>query len=75
MGQRRRACGCLRALTPGARRVLRQAAGEARHTGSGRIRPEHVLLALARQQEASGRQLMELSGICVDGYLPKPLTG
>lgn len=41
-------------LTPGARRVLRQAAGEARHTGSGRIRPEHVLLALARQQEASG---------------------
>ena len=60
-------------LTPGARRVLRQAAGEARHTGSGRIRPEHVLLALARQQEASGRQLMELSGICVDGVFTQTI--
>lgn len=60
-------------LTPGARRILRQAAGEARHVGSRRIRPEHVLLALARQQEASGRQLMELSGICVDGVFTQTI--
>ena len=60
-------------LTPRARKILRQAAGEARHVGSRRIRPEHVLLALARQQEASGRQLMELSGVCVDGVFTQTI--
>ena len=60
-------------LTPGARSILRQAAGEARHAGSRRIRPEHVLLALARQERASGRQLLELSGVCVDGVFTQTI--
>lgn len=54
-------------LTEEARGILTLAAGEARNTRHRYIRPEHVLLALARRPGAVGRQLLELSGICVDG--------
>lgn len=58
-------------LSPQARRILSQAAGEARQGCGRRIRPEHVLLAAIRQEDATARELMELSGICVDGVFTK----
>ncbi len=60
-------------LTPRARRILRCAAGEACQSGSRRIWPEHVLLAMARQQDASARQILEMSGVCVDGVFTETI--
>lgn len=58
-------------LSAGARRVLERAAGEARQGRRCRIRPEHVLLGAIRQEDAMARELMELSGICVDGVFTR----
>lgn len=60
-------------LTPRARRILRCAAGEACQSGSRRIWPEHVLLAMARQQDAAARQILEMSGVCVDGVFTETI--
>lgn len=60
-------------LSPKARRILRQAAEEARDTGSRAVRPEHILLALARQSGSSAREILEMSGICTDGVFTQTL--
>ena len=60
-------------LSPKAKRVLRQAAEEAQGTGSRAIRPEHILLALARQSAGAARQILDLSGICLDGVFTQTL--
>ncbi len=54
-------------FTSGAKGILRQAAWEARHTGSKLIAPEHILLGIARSKGAAAREILELSGVCVDG--------
>ena len=50
-------------LTRAARKILRQAAVEARNFGSRQIDPIHVLLALARQDRTASRELLTLSGV------------
>lgn len=60
-------------LSPKARRILRQAGLEARETGSRAIRPEHILLALARQSGGAAREILELSGVRVDGVFTQTL--
>lgn len=50
-------------FTPDAGQVLRAAAREARDQGSRLIRPVHLLLALARQEDCSAAQLLRWSGI------------
>ena len=53
-------------LTRAARKILRQAAVEARNFGSRQIDPIHILLALARQERTASQELLALSGISTD---------
>ena len=50
-------------LTPEARLLLRQAAGEARQQKQRQLQPHHLLLALSRQEESETAQLLAVSGI------------
>ena len=50
-------------LTPEAKRLLRGAAGEARSQKARQIQPQHLLLALARQERGAAGELLRLSGI------------
>ncbi|MBQ6720449.1 MAG: ATP-dependent Clp protease ATP-binding subunit [Oscillospiraceae bacterium] len=50
-------------LTREVRRILQQAAQEARRQQCREIQPVHVLLALARQQGTAAEELLELNGI------------
>ncbi len=54
-------------FTPGARSILRQAAWEAKQTGCKQVSPEHILMSITRKNGAFARQILELSGINVDG--------
>ena len=53
-------------LTRAARRILRQAASEARNFASRQIDPVHILLAMARQERTASCELLALSGISSD---------
>lgn len=53
-------------LTPRAKKLLSGAAREAKATGSGTIWPEHFLLALSRDDAASGYQMLLRCGVSVD---------
>ncbi len=54
-------------FTPGARSILRQAARDAKETGCKQVSPEHILMGITRKQGAFARQILELSGVSVDG--------
>ena len=60
-------------FSPGARQALWQAAREAGAKGHRQVCPEHLLLALTRRKDTSARQLLELSGIQVDGMFTQVL--
>ena len=53
-------------LTGDARELLRLAAREAKAQGSREIRPCHLLLAMARQEQSGAGELLRLSGIQSD---------
>ncbi len=53
-------------LTREARRLLRGAAQEARQQGSREIRPDHILLAMARQEDCGAGELLRLCGVSAD---------
>ncbi len=50
-------------FTPGARRTLRQAGREARSLRLRTVMPEHILLALLRQEGCCGYDILRLSGV------------
>ena len=50
-------------LTRAARKILRQAALEARNFGSRQIDPIHILLAMARQERTASCELLALNGV------------
>ena len=50
-------------LTPEAKHLLRGAAGEARSQRVRQIQPQHLLLAMARQERGAAGELLRLSGI------------
>ncbi len=56
----------LQGLTDGARAVLSGAAAEAAERKENRIDPEHLLLALLRQQQTLAVRLMRENGTCTD---------
>ena len=53
-------------LTPQAKRLLHLAAGEARRQKCRQIRPRHLLLAMARQEEGAAGELLRINGITAD---------
>ena len=53
-------------LTTEARNLLYLAAGEAKGQKSREIMPQHLLLAMARQESSTAAQLLQLSGISGD---------
>ena len=53
-------------LAPDARRLLRQAAREARAQKKREIGPEHLLLAIGRQENGAIREIMEWNGLQAD---------
>ena len=53
-------------LTGSARRILQGAAQEARHRRSRQVRPEHVLLSMARQEQSAAGELLKIYGISAD---------
>ena len=53
-------------LTISARRILRGAAQEARQRRSRQVRPEHVLLSIARQEQSAAGELLKIFGISAD---------
>ena len=50
-------------LTPRAKKVLEFSVAEARDSGSERVRPEHVLLALLREREGVASEILRRAGI------------
>jgi len=54
-------------LTLEARQLLRQAAQEARQQKQRQLKPQHLLLALARQEENEAAALLAVSGISGEG--------
>src|SRR5260370_38070328 len=57
-------------LTEKAREALEEPAEVARQTGNQAVEPEHLLLALVRQDEGVGRTLLERSGASVQALQP-----
>src|SRR6266568_2433174 len=57
-------------FTEKALEALQQAAELARETGNQAVEPEHLLLALIRQDEGVARTLLERSGASVQALLP-----
>ena len=53
-------------LTGSARRILQGAAKEARQRRSRQVRPEHVLLSMARQEQSAAGELLKIYGISAD---------
>ena len=53
-------------LTRGARDLLRMAAREARQQKCASVRPHHLLLAIARQEQGGAEELLQLSGVSGD---------
>ena len=53
-------------LTGSARRILQGAAKEARQRRSRQVRPEHVLLSMARQEQSAAGELLKNYGISAD---------
>ena len=53
-------------LTPSARKILRGAAREARLRHARLLRPEHILLSLARQEGCAAGELLKIYGISAD---------
>ena len=53
-------------LTISARRILRGAAQEARQRRCRQVRPEHVLLSIARQEHSAAGELLKIYGISAD---------
>ena len=53
-------------LTPEARELLRGAAREAKQLGCREISPQHLLLAMARQERSGAGELLKLNGISTD---------
>ena len=55
----------LRRFTEKAQEALQEAAELARSLGQQAVEPEHLLLALVRQEEGVGRTLLEGAGVSV----------
>ena len=53
-------------LTGSARRILQGADKEARQRRSRQVRPEHVLLSMARQEQSAAGELLKIYGISAD---------
>ena len=53
-------------LTREARQLLAMAAKEARHQKVREVRPHHLLLALARQEDSAAGELLQLNGVSAD---------
>ena len=53
-------------LTGSARRILQGAAKEAKQRRSRQVRPEHVLLSMARQEQSAAGELLKIYGISAD---------
>jgi len=60
-------------LTRAARRILRQAAVEARRQGRREVRPAHVLLAMAREEQSGAYQMLHTCGVCADALFTHTL--
>ena len=60
-------------LTRAARRILRQAAREAKHQGFREARPAHVLLAMARVEDSGASQLLKTCGVSADALFTHTL--
>ena len=56
-----------------ARALLRQAAREARAQNKREISPEHLLLALVRQERGTAREILEWSGVDTDELFTRTL--
>jgi len=60
----------LRRFTEKAQEALQEAAELARSLGQQAVEPEHLLLALVRQEEGVGRTLLEGAGVSVQALEP-----
>jgi ATP-dependent Clp protease ATP-binding subunit ClpB len=60
----------LEKLTEKAQEALQEAAESARNLGQQAIEPEHLILALIRQQDGVGRTLLERAGVSVQALEP-----
>ena len=60
-------------LTRAARRILRQAAVEARRQGRREVRPAHVLLAMAREEQSGAYQMLHTCGVSADALFTHTL--
>ena len=61
-GRGRRGAGLLQGLSPCARRVLTLAGQEARRLEDRLVEPEHILLALAREENCTALRLLSQCG-------------
>ncbi len=60
-------------LSRSARRILRQAAREARRQGFREVRPAHVLLAMARVEDSGASLLLKTCGVSADALFTHTL--
>ena len=60
-------------LTRAARRILRQAAVEARRQGRREVCPAHVLLAMAREEQSGAYQMLHTCGVSADALFTHTL--
>src|SRR6202022_3351055 len=65
----------LEKLTEKAQEALQQAAALTRTLGQQAIEPEHLILALIRQQDGVGRTLLERAGVSVQALEPALVPG
>ena len=60
-------------LTRAARKILRQAAREAKRQGCREVGPAHVLLAMAREEQCGAYQLLQTCGVSADALFTHTL--
>src|SRR5437660_11996420 len=65
----------LEKLTEKAQEALQEAADLSRTLGQQAIEPEHLILALIRQEDGVGRTLLERAGVSVQALEPALLSG
>ena len=58
-------------MTPRVRRILAEAAREAKNQGQREVAPVHVLLALTRQPGAETREILHLNGVEADALFTR----
>ncbi len=67
--------GPVQGLTPRAQRLLGASAIEARDTGCAAVQPEHLLLAMARDQSSTAALLLSHCGVCMDALFTDAYLG